>query len=635
MQSSQLSGAPRRRFSNLVARRIVVLLSVVSAGLAVITSCGSSGSGNPGLSPPGGEASSGSNGGSGSSASNGGNGSSASNGGNGSGVSNGGNGGGNGSGASNGGNGSGANGGTGSGGNGSGASNGGSGSAGNGGTGSGANGSSGTSSNGSNGGNGSGSGVTDAGGGADSGLGGGPDAGVVCTGTDKTTLVPNATGWEDETCNSWGIQGSWYCYADGIGIDHGGDPTSGPDCKTTGVVPYTANTPGPGMCISGTTGTTTAAWGAGLGLVMSQATHDAGKAPFNATAKSIIGFAITLAGTSGGSDLRAYFNTDTSNTTEYPYVGLPGLASGNSPITYNVLFSDAVVSDDPTSTLVVPNPADIYDVQVRIHGGGGNTYSFCITSIKPITAAPTVAGSCSAATNFGPSFCNQTAEYIEDLGSLAVQNDWFGNGGTACVQAMGGGGTCAGLSATYTGLNGGNTTQVYPSLVYGWQFGHFYGGYRTAKQLSAVSSASATWTYTAPTGGNYDVAWDMWIGGSANPQNRNGLVEVMVWNGWNGVQPAGSMSTTATIDGQSWEVWKGSMTGSVGGSESWQYLAYRNTASKGSGTVTYDLSKFFADAEGEGVGISASSYLLSIEAGAELYTGSGTFTTSSYTVSVP
>jgi hypothetical protein len=455
---------------------------------------------------------------------------------------------------------------------------------------------------------------------------------------DKTRLTPVSTAWEDTTCNSWGVQGSWYCYADGIGINHGGDPTTGPDCKATGVNPWSSVTPGPGMCVSGTTGTTTAAWGAGLGLVLSQAGHDAGKMAFNATAQNVVGFAITIAGDTGGSDLRAYFNTDVSNTTEYPYVGIPGVSTGTSPVTYNVLFKDAVVSDSPTATLVVPNPANIYDVQVRIKGGTGTTYKFCITDLKPITAAPTIPGSCSAATNYGPAFCNAPQEYIEGMGSLALQNNFFGTQGTDCVQAMNGGGTCAGFSATYSGLNGNNVTQAFPALIYGWQAGHFYGGLPAARTLGSITTASSTWAYSAPSGGNFDVAWDIWINptGGATAASKNGLLELMVWNAWNNVQPAGSDTSPAqgvAIAGVTgmWHVWKQSITM---GTDTWQYLAYR-PANQASGTVTYDLNKFFQNAITQGVNVTTGSYLLGIQAGPELYTGSGTYTTSSYQVSVP
>jgi hypothetical protein len=632
MDARELSRA--RRASNRLTRQIVVAFSATCLAFATVASCASTGdSGNSG----------GSSGGASGGASNGGDATASSSGNNSGGNGSGGNGsGGNGSG----GNGSSGNGsgGNGSGGNGSTGGSGGNGSGGNSSTGgSGGNGSGGNSSTGGSGGNssggtssssgGNGSGGSSSSGASSSSSGGADGGGIVCSGTDKTVLVPNSTGWLDTTCNSWGIQGSWYCYADGIGINHGGDPTSGPDCKITGTVPWSSVAPGPGMCVSGTTGTTTAAWGAGLGLVMSQAGHDAGKMPFNASAKNIVGFAITLAGDTGQSDLRAYFNTASLDTTEYPYVGLPGLNAGNSPVTYNVLFKDAVVSDAPTMAASVPNPANIYDVQVRIKGGGGNNYKFCITSIKPIIAEPAPAGSCSAATNYGPPFCNQTPDYIEGMGALALQNDWFGNGGTDCVQAMTGGATCAGFSATFSGLNGGNTTQAFPSLVYGWQAGSFYGGYRAAKTLSSITSANSTWTYSAPGGGNYDVAWDIWLGPSATATSTNGMVELMVWNAWNGVMPASSgAAKTATVAGATWNVF--SQPNMSSGGATWKYLAYQATASKGSGTATYDLNKFFQDAITQGVGLTSGSYLLSIQAGAELYTGSGTFSTSSYTVTV-
>lgn len=84
---------------------------------------------------------------------------------------------------------------------------------------------------------------------------------VMCTNTDKSIIPINSDGWVDKTCNACGIQGAFYWYAD--------DNTkkslmcNGAACVAN-KPPYQTGTPGPGMCISGTTTGSKDDWGAGI-----------------------------------------------------------------------------------------------------------------------------------------------------------------------------------------------------------------------------------------------------------------------------------------------------------------------------------------------------------------------------------
>jgi hypothetical protein len=282
------------------------------------------------------------------------------------------------------------------------------------------------------------------------------------------------------------------------------------------------------------------------------------------------------------------------------------------------------------------NPQSIYDVQVAIPKGVAN-YNYCITNIKPITARPAAPSACT--TTYGPPFCNSSQFVVEELGNYAVQNNSFNTGtGTDCVQAAHGGTNCAGFVATFTGI--GSTSQfvpgAYPSIIYGWQAGNFYGAYKTPKQISAIGSALTSWQYGA-NGGNYDVSYDIWLAPNATAASRNGTVELMVWYAYNGANPAGfpnahKSNAAVANEAGTWNIYTMSMTS---GADTWQYIAYQNTASNPTGNVNnVDLKGFFVDAETEGVGVTASSYLLGIQAGYELFSGSGTMTTSSFSVNV-
>jgi hypothetical protein len=124
---------------------------------------------------------------------------------------------------------------------------------------------------------------------------------VVCTNTDQTALPIDADGWVARECNERGIQGPWYCYADGIATSSCVD----------GTVPYRA---GAGMCISGSTivDTTYAAWGAGIALGLNESGDMGGtaasvKSAYNATMNGVTGFEVEITGTTGNLPIRIGF----------------------------------------------------------------------------------------------------------------------------------------------------------------------------------------------------------------------------------------------------------------------------------------------------------------------------------------
>jgi len=601
MSAHVSSTQQRRRAPKTMAWRLLAVLSAATLGFSWLAACGSSDNGGNSTDTSSSSSGGGSNSGSGGNSS-GSKGSS-------SGTSTGGTSSGNG-GASSGSSGTSSGGGASSG-NSSGASSGGGGN------------SSGTSSGstGSSSGAGSSSGVKD-GGGGDSTVGGGDGGGPACTNTNQNVINIDSSGW---VCNNkWNIQGSWYCY--------NGGGTS--DCTNQGDIPYnpTSNPTANAMCIGGTTGSppSSTVFGAGLGLVLNQADHDAGKSAFNASAQQIVGFAITLSGDSGGSTLNINFPSPTS-TGEVPSVTVPGVASGNSPITYSVLFSDAIISDNTTAfPAPTVNPASIGDVQVAIHSEQvAHTYSFCVTNIVPITAAPAAPA---AFGNYGPAFNNEVQVVLEGLGQYGIQNDVTA-ANSMSMQAMFGGGQI-GFSAT-PNFSTGNVG-AFPSIVYGWiHGGNFVGGthagaYTTAKQISGLGSVITSWSYT-PGSGNWDAAYDVWFGG--NPNSINAAAELMVWLGHNNVGPVGGLgSATFTTAGITWGIGTGNVTDSNGNHPVVTYVAPSNLMTTPAG---FDLLPFFKDAAMNtraGTAITPSSYLLGVQTGFELYNG-GTWKTNSFSIS--
>jgi hypothetical protein len=436
-------------------------------------------------------------------------------------------------------------------------------------------------------------------------------------------MIPiDAVGDVWPQCNSYGIEGSWYCYTDGKSA------SSCPMGTDTGYVPYEADAGTPGMCISGTTSTAMAGatvYGAGIGLSLNEVPGPPGTSnPKNALSDtSIIGFAITLSGTSGGEPLNVQY-TIAAVPGAAPSVTLPAL---NGTATYNVLFADARQGTTPAGLVV--SGSTVYDVQVSIPPGGG-VYDYCITALKPITTPPagcTAGGTFSGSAPICTSYPNYGTYYLEEVGAYGLQNDPNLTAGEECLTA-----TCDGFSATFSnGFSGAtNTPGAYPSLILGWEHGNLYGSYKGTTAVGSLpSSITTSWTWSA-TGVNYDAAYDIWFGPSSNLTTTytNGGIELMVWLGHSGANPAGSqVGTPLTTGGYTWTAYQTTMSN---GGATWTYIAYVNSETVNS-ISGLNLIPFFTDAKGK-ISSMSQDNLLSIQAGFEVYSGSGTVTTSSFSV---
>jgi hypothetical protein len=448
------------------------------------------------------------------------------------------------------------------------------------------------------------------------------------------------TSFVNAACNNYGIQGAWYCFQDSVST------TSAPNCSQPNVAPTNIpfNATGGGECINGTVPAGTSGFGAAIGVELNNAGGAAAKGVFNATQASIVGFEITITGTVGatgdGVGLRVSFTTAATTAGPQPFVDVPG------PGTYQVLFANAVAPLNIGGTGVKLNAASIADVQVFVpqQPNIAVPFNFCITEMKPLLAAPAIPGACGAGVALGNLVCG-VQDIIGGVGNYAVQNN-ISPIGIECIQALRGGATCAGFNVSFNNFGaGGNAPSSYPSIIYGWQHGAFYGGLTAARRLSGITGTVTTsWTFTPPSS-NYDAAYDIWLHPTAtNPANAGGGVELMVWLNWSGKQPIGApkagnagapgSKAVGTAPGV-WEVW----TGQGGdGTNTWQVLSYRRPAGSTQSSITsLDLMQFFTDAATEGVGLNNTWNLLGVQAGFEVWgpNQGGTAGTSSFSVTVP
>jgi hypothetical protein len=248
---------------------------------------------------------------------------------------------------------------------------------------------------------------------------------------------------------------------------------------------------------------------------------------------------------------------------------------------------------------------------------------------KPCTGICS-AGSCQASTcTSGMS----QQDYTRTTYASIIQNKyWINNnlwGGTGATGWQGIWDTCTSGNTIGWGTDwnwsGGASNQVksYASAVLGWHWGWKINGTGLPVQISANKNVTCGWTYRVTPGQTIDVAYDLFAHNSTNPGYADQPTdEIMIWlYKAGGAGPIGGVDSTTSIGGASWEVHKGS-TGV------WNVYSYVRTTNATSG-ATLNLMDFLKDLTTKGW-MSSSKYLTSIEAGTEVFVGTGRLDTDSY-----
>lgn len=173
-----------------------------------------------------------------------------------------------------------------------------------------------------------------------------------------------------------------------------------------------------------------------------------------------------------------------------------------------------------------------------------------------------------------------------------------------------------------------NSVKSYNCAVLGWHWGWKLAHTGLPLRLSEHRSVHTTWSFdlTQTTPGRLNVAYDLWL--SANPELGNASAdhEIMIWLYQNGnISPIGSKQSTTMIGGSNWDLWEGSLPEC--GWPVHSFVRATNTTSQ-----SLDLADFFDYLISRG--LSDSNYLISVEAGTEVFTGAGQLDTTSYSVDI-
>ena len=234
---------------------------------------------------------------------------------------------------------------------------------------------------------------------------------------------------------------------------------------------------------------------------------------------------------------------------------------------------------------------------------------------------------CAAGSAHAQTICSMQTPASVNNNTYHVQNNEFGSSATECISVNG---TMFNVTQSAISNATNSSPGAYPSIYIGCHWGNCTANSNLPVQISALTDARSDWSTTQPTSGTYDAAYDIWINTAPTTGGQPDGAEVMIWLNYRGsIQPFGSQVATANIGGASYNVYEGPETS---GSTTWNVVSYQaqNTALSAS---NLDMQAFINDAVNRGY-VSASWYLIAIEAGFELWQGGAGLGTNSFSATV-
>jgi xyloglucan-specific endo-beta-1,4-glucanase len=220
------------------------------------------------------------------------------------------------------------------------------------------------------------------------------------------------------------------------------------------------------------------------------------------------------------------------------------------------------------------------------------------------------------------------------MGKYWVNNNGWGvssGSGQQCIWSNCQTGDLIGWGTSFNWTGGAGQVKTYASTVLGWHFGLKVPGSDTGLpvQISSTRAVNCGWDFTlnaavAPT---LDIAYDMFAHTINNPGCcDNPTDEIMVWlyrSG--GAGPIGNTMATVNLGGTSWELHVG--TNRTQNAAGWNVFSYVRTAN--ATTSVLNMMDFMHDLQTRGL-ISGAKYLNSVQAGTEVFTGTGTLQTNGF-----
>jgi hypothetical protein len=224
--------------------------------------------------------------------------------------------------------------------------------------------------------------------------------------------------------------------------------------------------------------------------------------------------------------------------------------------------------------------------------------------------------------------CNSQTASV-DGGAYTVNNNEWGSGAPECITTNG---NAEFRMVNSSIANGGDGAPGgYPHIYKGCDYGACTSGSGLPIRVSRIRAGTITtsWRTSQPGGSNniYNAAYDVWFNRTPNTSGQANGTELMIWLRRQGPKhPYGSqVASNVRIGGRSYNVWYGNAHG-------FNTVTYLMTTGKRSVT-RLDLRQLEADAVGRGY-LRRSWWLISVEAGFEVWQGGKGLATKSFSVNV-
>jgi hypothetical protein len=232
-----------------------------------------------------------------------------------------------------------------------------------------------------------------------------------------------------------------------------------------------------------------------------------------------------------------------------------------------------------------------------------------------------------------PSTPANAATTCTAFGSVTQGKYWINNNlwgqssgsGWQCIWDSYTSGNTIGWGTNWNWTGQQNSVKSYASSVLGWHWGWQNSNTGLAVQLSANRSVNTSWQFNVNQTGTLNVAYDLWAHTISNPTwQNNPSDEIMVWlYRAGGAGPLGTLQGTVNIAGTNWDLYRGNIGWNV-----FSFVRQQNTTNS-----TLNLRDFLNNLVSRGW-MSSSKYLTSVEAGTEIFHGSGQLNTTSYFANV-
>jgi xyloglucan-specific endo-beta-1,4-glucanase len=170
-----------------------------------------------------------------------------------------------------------------------------------------------------------------------------------------------------------------------------------------------------------------------------------------------------------------------------------------------------------------------------------------------------------------------------------------------------------------------DTVKSYVACTLGWHWGWPLPGGPLPAALASLAAVRSEWRFglTAAPGSRLNVTYDAWLADVEDPADGNPTDEVMIWlRREGGATPIGRRRDDVEVEGAAWELWSGPHP-----ERGWTVHSFVRT--EPAVDARLDLLRFFEAVRPD---MPKAIYLVGIEAGTEVFTGTGRLETTRFTI---